>query len=111
MKSRQIKILVLLLAASVVAAAFFLRPQRFHVDKTQYELVSLHKPKYKSSQVFAINGSGVAVGRIEYPDGKVEIVKWDSNGQKERIPLPDNVKGVPGSINDKGDIVGSYGGK
>jgi len=109
MGSRRIKIIVTLLAVAAVAAAFFLRPKHFNVDRTQYELVSLHKPEYRSSLVCAINRSGISVGRIEYPDGKTEIVKWYPDGTREVVSMPENDRVLyPGDINDKGDIVGYF---
>jgi probable HAF family extracellular repeat protein len=108
MGSKRIKIIIILLVLAAVAAAFFVRPKRFHVDRTNYELVSLHKPEYESSHVCAINRSGVAVGYVEFPDGKTEIVTWNSNVAKQRIPMPDGVNAEPRNINEKGEIVGSY---
>lgn len=109
MGSKQIKIIVtLLVVAAAIAAAFFVHPKRFHMDRTQYELISLHKPEYRSAEVYAINSSGVAVGRIEYPDGTVEIVKWDSVGTREVVSMPENDRIYPGDINNKGDFVGNF---
>ncbi len=109
MDSRRIKIIVILLVlAAAVAAAVFLRPKRFHVDQTQYELISLHKPEYRLSEVFAINRSGVALGWVVNKDNTVEIVKWDSNGTKQTVPISEDIEATPRGINDNGDIVGHY---
>jgi probable HAF family extracellular repeat protein len=108
MKSKRIKIIVTLLAVAAIAAAFVLRPKHFNVDRTNYEFISLHQPEYQSSEVCALNRSGVAVGRVRYPDGKFEMVKWHSDGTRDIVPVPEDLVIIPHDINEEGTIVGSY---
>jgi hypothetical protein len=108
MKSRRIKILVLFLAAAAIAGAICLRPERFQVDNTQYEFVSLSKPEYESSDALASTRLGVVIGHVVYSYKKVDITKWYPDGRQEKVSFPENPILRPISMNDEGAIVGDY---
>jgi hypothetical protein len=105
---RRIKIIVTLLAVAAIAAAFFLRPKRFHVDKTQYDMIPVTDPNGSPLQVIAINSSGQMVASPSVRFGGIALVYTiDPAGRAQALPIPKEYRASQFSINDRGAIVGT----
>ncbi|NLH17944.1 MAG: hypothetical protein GX455_15310 [Phycisphaerae bacterium] len=124
MGSRQFKILIVLLAAAALAAAFFLRPKRYLVDPTHYSLTRLEDPNGIPLCLKAFNNAGEMIAfreirtwmlrrmdRVKYgqhhPDSW-EAYRIDSRGQIHPIRLPKDCFVEPRAMNDSGTIVGTF---